>query len=406
MTDVAARAAERAARLSYGRLVAYLARAWRDVSAAEDALGDAFARALERWPVDGVPDNPDAWLLTVARRRLGDSWRRRRTAAEAAPTLALAADREDAMPEAVPDERLRLMFVCAHPEIDPAVRTPLMLQTVLGLSAEAIASAFLVAPATMGQRLVRAKARIREAALAFELPAADDLEARADAVREAIYAAYGTGWDAAPGADGVRALAGEAIWLAEVLVGLLPDDPEARGLLALMLFCQSRAAARRVDDAYVPLDRQDIGRWDMGMVRRAERELAAAARAGRPGRFQFEAAIQSAVVQSRRTGADLAEPIARLHGALVSLAPTIGNRLGHAAAVAAAGRPAEALALTEELPPERMAGHQPWWALRGHLLDLLGRRPEAAAALRRAAGLSDDPALRSFLLARAAAAEA
>jgi RNA polymerase sigma-70 factor (ECF subfamily) len=204
-------AAAAVARDSYGRLIAYLAARSHDIAGAEDALGDAFAAALAHWPVDGVPDAPEAWLLTTARRRLHDRWRHGKVEASAEETLRIVFGELAAVaPEAqFPDERLKLMFVCAHPAIDPAARSALMLQTVLGLDAARIASAFLVAPATLAQRLVRAKTKIRAAGIAFEVPREDEWPERLADVLEAIYAAYGTGWDDVAGTDRPRHLAGK-----------------------------------------------------------------------------------------------------------------------------------------------------------------------------------------------------
>ena len=242
--------AETVARAAYGRLLAYLAARSRDVAAAEDALAEAFRAALETWPERGVPDQPEAWLFKAARRNLTHAGRRASVRAAAGPTLQLLAEeRQDREPAPFADERLKLLFVCAHPAIDPAARAPLMLQTVLGLDAARIASAFLVAPAAMGQRLVRAKTRIRDAGIAFAVPEPTELPERLGAVLDAIYAAYGSGWEDVAGADARRkGLVAEAIWLARLVVALLPGEPEARGLLALMLYCESRSAARRDAD--------------------------------------------------------------------------------------------------------------------------------------------------------------
>src|SRR5688572_17203801 len=216
--DEVRRAIEDAARSSYGRLIAYLSARTRDVAAAEDALADAFLAALDTWPRDGLPEKPEAWLLTAARRRLIDRARHdRRVRTTSASGLDLVAETSDAAAsgDEFPDERLKLLFVCAHPAIDPAVHTPLMLQTVLGLDAARIARAFLVSPTAMGQRLVRAKAKIRDARIAFEVPGEGELAPRLSAVLEAIYAAYASGWEDAAGADPrMRGLADEAIWLA------------------------------------------------------------------------------------------------------------------------------------------------------------------------------------------------
>jgi len=401
----AGQAAELAARASYGRLLAYLAARWRDVARAEDALGDALLAALETWPRTGVPDNPVAWLLTAARRRLVDGARHAGVAAAAEADLKVMLDeRADASPAAFPDERLALLFVCAHPAIDEAARTPLMLQTVLGLDAARIASAFLVAPATMSQRLVRVKAKIREAGIRFEIPAPGELAARLDAVLEAIYAAYGSGWEDVAGADPRRhGLAEEAIWLGRLVARLRPDEPEAQGLLALMLHCEARRAARRdAAGAYVPLGFQDLRRWSRPMIEEAEEVLAGAARLKAAGRFQLEAAIQSVHAQRVRTGETDWEAVTLLYEGLLRHAPTIGARVAHAAALGEA-RDAEAgLAALDAIPPDEVATYQPYWALRGHVLKALGRAAEAGEAYERAIGLSEDPAVRAFLLGRRA----
>jgi len=398
-------AAERAARDSYGRLLAYLSARTRELARAEDALGEALLTALERWPRAGVPERPEAWLLAVARRRLIDGSRHARVQSEAAGALRIlleGAEGRAAAPE-FPDERLKLLFVCAHPSIDPAMRTPLMLQTVLGLDASRIASAFLVAPATMGQRLVREKARIRETGIEWAVPESTALPARLAAVLEGIYAAYGSGWDDVAGADPRRrGLAEEALTLGRLVSQLMPEEPEASGLLALMLHCEARRAARR-DDAghYVPLDQQDVSRWSRSLLEEAESALGAGARAGRPGRFQLEAAIQSAHAYRAVSGRTDWEAIALLYEGLVRCAPTVGARVGHAAALAQARGAPTGLAALEALAPADVAGYQPYWALRGHLLRELGRRADARAAYDRALGLSEDRAVREFLMAAA-----
>ncbi len=296
-----------AARTSYGRLLAYLAAPWRDVARAEDALGDALLAALETWPRSGVPDKPEAWLLAAARRRLVDGARHASVETGAVAAIQIVVDRaqqEAALNPRFPDERLKLLFVCAHPAIDETMRTPLMLQTVLGLDAARIASAFLVAPATMGQRLVRVKAKIRDSGIRFEIPESRELAARLAAVLNAIYAAYGSGWEDVAGADSRRkGLVEEAIWLGRLVPGLLPDEPEAQGLLALMLHCEARRAARRdANGGYVPLAQQDVSLWSRSMIAEAEEMLVAASRTKQPGRFQLEAAIQSVHARRAVTG--------------------------------------------------------------------------------------------------------
>jgi RNA polymerase sigma-70 factor (ECF subfamily) len=403
MTKAARHAIERMARESYGRLLAFVAARSRDIAAAEDALADAFHAALETWPRDGVPDKPEAWLLTAARRRLIDVARHAqvRHAASDALQHALELARHDAdEPERFPDERLKLLFVCAHPAIDAAARTPLMLQTVLGLDAARIASAFLVKPATMGQRLSRAKTKIRDAGIAFEVPRLEALSERLDAVLETIYAAYGSGWDDIAGADPRRkGLASEALELGAVLAQLLPAEPEALGLLALMLHCESRRAARRGPAGeYVPLSEQDTAAWSRPMIEQADRLLARAQHARRIGRFQLEAAIQSAHAVRAQTGQVDWEAIALLYEGLVRLAPTIGVLTGRAAAVAEARGAAAGWSLLQAIAPDAIAGYQPYWALAAHLLERLGRHDESRTARERAIGLCEDPAMRAFLM--------
>ena len=265
--ETARDAAEAVARRSYGKLVALLAARTRDVAGAEDALSDAFAAALVEWPAGGVPDNPEAWLMTVARRKQIDALRRRRSRTDAADHLRLMADEIEAAAASetkMPDERLALMFACAHPAIDPGIRAPLILQTILGFDAAAIGSAFLVSPATMAQRLVRAKSKIRHAGIPFQVPERVELGARLDAVLEAIYAAFSEGWSDPAGTEVRRRnLAEEGIWLGRLVASLLPDEPEALGLLSLMLYAQARRDARRdAQGEYVPLADQDpaVGR--------------------------------------------------------------------------------------------------------------------------------------------------
>lgn len=396
------RAAETAARTSYGRILAYLARQWRDVAAAEDALSDAFARALDTWPVRGVPANPDAWLMVTARNRLRDAARAQKVREDIASSLLVLAPTDAGDMPVIADKRLELMFVCGHPAIDPAARTPLMLQTVLGLTAERIASSFLVSPDTMGRRLSRAKARIRDTGIAFEVPDEDELGERMGHVLEAIYAAYGQGWDSTGSDDQTRkGLTEEAIWLARVLVELRPQDAEALGLLALMLFCESRSAARRVEGRFVPLAEQDAALWTMPMAHEAEDRLRTAGGQKQPGRFQLEAAIQSLMVQSHLTGADLRVPALKLHGLLAEHAPTIGNLVGLAAAAAEVHGPEAGLLELDQLPDAMTRDYQPFWALKAQLLQKLGGDTNATAtAFRRAIGLTEDAAVRAWLMAK------
>jgi predicted RNA polymerase sigma factor len=396
------RTVERVARESYGRLVAYLSSHTRDVASAEDAFGNALVSALTSWPRDGVPQNPEAWLLTAARHSLIDAIRHQRVVAASEPTLALLKENftEMALSTEFPDERLKLLFVCAHPAIDPAMHTPLMLQTVLGLDAARIAQAFLVAPKTMGQRLSRAKTKIRDGGIQFEIPQERDLPERLDAVLEAIYAAFGIGWDDMTGADQRgRNLAEEAVWLARVLLQLMPGEAEVRGLLALMLHCEARRPARRgVDGRYVPLSEQDPKQWSRPLIEEAEHHLSEAFTEGRPGRFQLEAAIQSVHAERAHSGRTDWAAIVLFYQQLLKLSPALGTQTGYAAAVAEANGPEAALKLLNDMEGEAVSGYQPYWAVRAHLLQKLGRIAEASDAYDRAIGLAEDPAVREFLL--------
>ena len=397
-------AAEAAARHSYGRLLAWLAWQWRDVAAAEDALAEAFATALERWPHDGMPAAPDAWLLSAAKRRLLMAARRQRLADD--PTLTvLWPDEYAAAPDtaALPDARLRLLFVCAHPAIDAGVHSALMLQTVLGLDAARIASAFLVKPEAMTKRLVRAKAKIRATGLRFEEPPSDEWSARLASVLEAIYGAYTLHWGLADDADSGE-LAGEARFLAELVASQLPDEPEALGLVALLWHCEARRPARRA--AFQPLHEQDAAQWDHALIAGANAALLQASTHRSPGPFQLEAAIQAAHAQGRLEGRVPWHDITRLYERLLELAPTVGARIAHAVAVAhAAPDPAAGLRLLDAIEPERVASHQPWWAARAHLLAMAGAHADAASAYGRALGLTVEPRLREWLEQRRQAEE-
>jgi len=398
--EQAHRAVEAVARESYGRLVALLATRTRDVAGAEDSLGDALLAALTTWPRDGIPKNPQAWLLTAARNRLTDHARHQQVHDHNVPILQLMTREfeEIADPDALPDERLKLLFVCAHPAIDPQIHTPLMLQTVLGLDAVAIGRAMLVAPRTIGQRLVRAKAKIRKTQIAFEIPTPDQIPPRLEAVLNAIYAAYGNSWEDATADPRFAELGQEAIWLARVLGEQIPEDPEVRGLLALMLYCEARRPARRsADGRFVPLSEQDANDWLMPMIDEAESELAAAAQMQRPGRFQIEAAIQSVHAERAHTGRTEWTAIAAFYDQLMQVAPSIGGAVARAAAYAEVRGPEAGLALLDQIDPQAVIFYQPNWAVRAHLLQQLDRTLEAARAFDRAIGLSEDDAVRAFL---------
>ena len=409
-SDVRA-AAGAAARTSYGRLLALLAARDGDIQRAEDALAEAFERALRHWPDDGVPHNPDGWLLTVARNRLRDLYRstaHRTTApADAGREPAVPPDEPD--PDAIGDRRLELMFVCAHPAIEAGIRTPLMLQTVLGVDARDIAAAFAVPAPTMAQRLVRAKRRIRDARIPFRIPGRDEVPGRLPPVLEAVYGAYAIDWrGAAPEVRG--SLTGDALALALLLAHLLPE-PEVLGLAALLCFSVARADAREVDGAFVPLDEQDVARWDAALIERGEALLRRALAgsdgrsAGPPGRFRLEAAVQSAHCARARTGRTDWPALLTLHRALLRVAPTLGGRVALAAVLARVEGPAAGLAELDQVAASDPASSrfQPLWATRAHLLAEAGAADAARAAYDKARSLTTDPALRAFLAGRAVA---
>lgn len=400
--DIAAyAAAEAVAVRSRGKLIAYLASRFGDVVAAEDALSEAFASALSAWPLQGCPDNPEAWLLTAARRKLIDQIRRnRQTSADDDPEQLADAMIATADDDQFPDRRLALLFACAHPAIDPAIRAPLMLQVVLGLEAAQVASAFLVSPAAMAQRLVRAKTKIREAGIPFRIPERNELPDRLESVLDSIYAGFSEGWVDATGADPARReLAGESIFLGRMLTQLLPDEPEAWGLLALMLYAEARRSARRTAEGeFVPLRSQNTALWDWGMIEEAESALRYASRTRRIGRYQLEAALQSAHVEGSRTGAVCWTAIISLYDALVQLTHSPVARINRALAVAESEGPEAGLAALEVVGADRRVdSYQPWWAARAHLLGRTGSYDAARHAYQLAIGLESDPAVREYL---------
>jgi RNA polymerase sigma-70 factor (ECF subfamily) len=398
------RAIEAAVRDHYGRLLALLASRSGNPAEAEDALADALAQALLTWPGRGVPDHPDAWLLTTARNVLRQGWRHQAMArtceSELVEQVEALLEQAYATEPVIADERLRLMFVCAHPAIDPRLRSALMLQLVLGIDVQRLASAFLVSPAALAQRLVRVKNKIRAAGIPFELPEASELAERTHDVLEAIYGAYtcGSGITDEITPDSA-ALADEALRLAEITAGLLPDLPEPLALHALLLYSDSRRSSRfDAKGAFVPLGRQDPAQWETSRIEAAEALLVRASAMRQPGPMQLEAAIQSAHC-ARRLGQPTPWPvIASLYDALCSHWPSVGASVGNAVAQAECGRIALALNMLDALDPAHTEGYAAYWTARAHVRSLAGDTVSAKQDRIRAAGLTRAAAVREYLL--------
>ncbi|MEM1273476.1 MAG: DUF6596 domain-containing protein [Pseudomonadota bacterium] len=380
--------AEDVARAAYGKLLAILAGRSGDIMAAEDALSDAFVAALKTWPVRGIPDRPEAWLLAVAKNRRIDQARKatRLVVTDEVPDMpAPAPDPDDGL-----DRRLQLLFVCAHPAIDATLHTPLMLQTVLGLEAHEIARAFMASPTAMAQRLVRAKRKVKAARIPFELPQPEDYPSRMGAVLEAVYGAYAVDW-----LEGCGDLSHEAFFLSTILADLSPDDPEALGLVALLSFIEARRGARMEDGMLVPVPQQDVNLWDQRLVEYGRAALRRASTFGRMGRFQLEAAIQAVHAARAETGQTDWRALSQLYAGLLQGFPTIGAAVAHAAVIAEDAGPAAALALLDRI--DAPSAYQPAYAVRAACLADLGRLAEAAEAYQRAIDLCTDPPSRRWL---------
>jgi len=399
--------AEAVARRSYGKLVALLAARTHDVAAAEDGLSEAFAAALADWPLNGCPSNPEAWLLTVARRKLIDMARRQHNSEMVDEDLANIAIALETANE-IPDRRLALMFACAHPAIDSGIRAPLILQVILGIDADAIASAFLMSPAAMSKRLVRAKRKIREAGIPFRIPDREELPSRLESVLEAIYAAFAESWSDASGTEiALRDLTNEAFVLARMIVEMMPMEPEALGLLALMLHSEARRKTRRSERGeYIPLTAQDPDQWNSRMIDEAESLLHSANALGVMGRYQLEAAVQSAHVYRCRTGHGNWEEILQIYDALLVVTGSPVVAINRALAIAELHGAQVALgALPDPTADARLATYQPYWAAWADLLARAHAYCDAHRAYEIAIGLERDPSVRTFLERRQSALE-
>lgn len=411
MRDAVKEAVAAAWSREWGRVVAAVIRQTGDWDLAEECAQDAFERALERWPRDGVPRSPGAWLTTTARNRALDRLRRAanenvklRAAARLDPGPPPADQPGDRLDDGLPDDRLRLIYTCCHPALPLPAQVALTLRTLTGLSTAEIARAFLVPENTMAQRLTRAKNKIRNAGIPFRVPPPDLLPDRTEAVLAIVYLLFNAGY--APGAAGPdqRRVTAEAIRLARLLAALLPGEPEAAGLLALMLLHDARAAARTdADGDLVPLAEQDRSRWDRRGIAEGTAVLDAALARRRPGPYQVQAAIAACHAQAEKAEATDWPQIALLYAELARMAPGPVVELNRAVAVAMADGPAAGLALADALTAAgELAGYHLLPATRADLLRRLGRDAEAAAAYREALALAPTEAERRFLAGRLA----
>jgi RNA polymerase sigma-70 factor (ECF subfamily) len=388
---------ERVFRQEHGRAVAVLVRRFGDIDVAEEAVQDAFAEAVRRWPSAGLPPSPAGWIITTARNRAIDRLRREAAREHKHAQAALAHAPDEPVEEGpVQDDRLRLIFTCCHPALAVPAQVALTLRLLGGLTTTEIAHAFLVPEPTMAQRLVRAKGKIRDAGIPYRVPAEADLPERLRAVLAVVYLIFNEGYAASSGERLVREdLCAEAIRLGRLLAELMPDEPEAMGLLALMLLISARRASRTTPGGdLVPLAEQDRSLWDRSLIAEGQALVRRCLRLGRPGPYQIQAAINAVHSDAPRADATDWAQIVALYDQLMAIAPSPVVALNRAVAVAEVEGPETALALVDELD---LDGYHLFHAIRADLLRRLGREPEAAAAYEAAIGLTDNAAERAFL---------
>lgn len=395
-------------RREWGRAVAIVARLTGDLGLAEDAVQEAFAAAVGRWATEPLPADPSGWLIAVAKNSALDRLRReaRRSGKERAAMLRLSEREPPPPPGRIADDRLRLIFACCHPALDPGIRVALTLRALCGLTTAEIARSFLVSEATLAQRLVRAKRKIRDAGIPYRVPGDDELPERVGGVLRVVYLVFTAGHRAAAGPRVIRdELCDEAIRLARLLAGLCPEDPEVLGLLALLLLTDARRGAQ-AGERLVLLDEQDRGLWDRAMIDEGTRVLEQATRRRRPGPYQLQAAIAACHAAAEHPGATDWAEISALYAALARHEPTLVVQANRAVAVAMAEGPAAGLAILDELSEDSQGRR--WHLLhacRADLLGKLGRTAEAGEAYRTALALDPPPAEREFLAGRLASLE-